>query len=100
MTYLEHVEQLSDKLLALTEVDKEKRAFLLVAIDDPKEAVEINAMTATAGSRENVQALLEVLLGVDELVPLIQRVLLNILAREQERNFDINELLKELKNEN
>ena len=99
MTYLEQIEQLSGKLLALTEVDKEKRAFLLVAIDDPKEAVKTNTMTATAGLRENVQALLEVLLGVDELVPLIQRVLLNILAREQE-TFSINELLKELKNEN
>ena len=100
MTYLKQVEQLSDKALALTEVDKEKRAFLLVAIDDPKKEVETNTMVATAGTRENVQALLEVLLGVDELVPLIQKVLLNILEREQERNFDINDLLKELKNEN
>ena len=100
MTYLEQVEQLTDKLLALTEVDTEKRAFLIVAIDDPKKEVETNTMVATAGTRENVQALLEVLLGVDELVPLIQKVLLNILEREQERNFDINDLLKELKNEN
>ena len=99
MTYLKQVEQLADRALTLTEVDPQKRAFILVVADDSKEEVEANTIAVTAGARENVQALLEVLLGVDELVPLIQNVLLNILAREQE-TFNINELLKELKNEN
>lgn len=100
MSYLKQVEQLADRAMALTEVDAEKRAFLLVVIDDPEEEVEANTMVATAGSRENVQVLLEALLGVDELVPLVEKALLNIIARERERNFDINDLLKILKNEN
>lgn len=100
MTYLKQVEQLSGRVLALTEVDVEKRAFILVAIDDPEEEVEANTMMVTAGSRENVQVLIEALLGVDELAPLVQKAMLNIIAREQERNFDIDDLLKILKNEN
>lgn len=90
MTYLKQVEQLSDKALALTKVDTQKRAFLFVAINDSKEEVEANTMVATAGTQENVQALLEALLGADELKPLVQRAMLNTIAREQERNFDNN----------
>ena len=100
MTHLKQVEQLSDRVTALTEVDAEKRAFLLVVIDDPEEEVEANTMVVTTGTRENVQVLLETLLEMDELAPLVRKAMLNIIAREQERNFDINDLLKILKNEN
>ena len=98
--YLKQVEQLSDKARVLTEIDIEKRAYILVAVDDPEEEVEANALVVTSGTRENVQILLEILLEMDELAPLVQRAMLNIIAREQERNFDISELLKILKNEN
>ena len=100
MTYLKQVEQLADRALTLTKADTEKRAFILVAIDDPKEKVEVNTLVATVGSRETVQVLLEALLEMDELAPLIHKAILNIIAREQERNLDINDLLKILKNEN
>lgn len=99
MTYLEQVEQLSDKLLALTEADTEKRAFLLVALDDPEEETKNNVLTTSAGTRENVQALIEVLLQTDELVPLIQKAIIEVVSRQKEK-ININDLLKELKNEN
>ena len=99
MSYLKQVEQLSDRALALTKVDTEKRAFILVAIDDPEEETKNNVLMASAGTRENVQALIEVLLQTDELVPLIQKAIIEVVSRQKEK-ININDLLKELKNEN
>ena len=93
MSYLKQAEKVADALIDGAEKDQDNRGFLLVAMDDAGKGD--NTLLVTAGTGYTVEGLIEALLEDLDLSEHVTNALITVL--ENKRQYDMDDLLKELK---